>query len=92
MCAGTIYYDEDTDEAYDMEENKGLIPGHIYTLMSAMKVKIEGDHKRVVKLRNPCGDHGNCRIIDIFLHFVLIYKYILNIIRSYRIQIISLNF
>jgi hypothetical protein len=42
MCAGSIFYDDDTDEADDMENVKGLIPGHIYTLMAAMNVKIGG--------------------------------------------------
>jgi hypothetical protein len=41
-----------------MEEVKGLIPGHIYTLISALKFKIKGKKEKVVKLRNPWGDHG----------------------------------
>lgn len=59
MCAGSIFYDDDTDEADEMENVKGLIPGHIYTLMAAMHVKINGKKSKVVKLRNPWGDHGN---------------------------------
>ena len=44
MCAGTIFYDEDTEEAEEMENVKGLIPGHIYTLGAALKVNINGKH------------------------------------------------
>ena len=40
MCAGSIYYDDETDEADYMENVKGLIPGHIYTLMSAIKINV----------------------------------------------------
>jgi len=42
-----------------MENVKGLIPGHIYTLMSAIHIRINGKKEKIVKLRNPWGDHGN---------------------------------
>ena len=58
MCAGSIYFEEETSEAEEMEEVKGLIPGHIYTLIAALKFKIKGKKEKVVKLRNPWGDHG----------------------------------
>jgi len=58
MCAGSIFYDEDTEEADEMENDRGLITGHIYSLISAVNLKINGSKKKVVKLRNPWGDHG----------------------------------
>ena len=58
MCAGSVFYDEDTDEADYMENTIGLIPGHIYTLIMACKIHIKGKHERIVCLRNPWGDHG----------------------------------
>lgn len=42
MCAGSIFYDDGTDEADEMENVKGLIPGHIYTLIAAMHAHING--------------------------------------------------
>ena len=42
MCAGSILYDEDTQEADDMENQRGLVTCHIYTLMSAMHIRFSG--------------------------------------------------
>jgi len=42
MCAGSIFYDEDTEEADEMENVRGLITGHIYSLISAVNLKING--------------------------------------------------
>jgi len=57
MCAGSIDFDEGTSEAEEMEHVIGLIPGHIYSLISALEFKINGKMEKVVKLRNPWGDH-----------------------------------
>ena len=42
MCASTILYDEDSEEAEEMKNVKGLIPGHIYTVIAALYSKING--------------------------------------------------
>ena len=42
MCAGTVFYEDETEEAEEMEHEIGLVPGHIYTLMAAYKIKING--------------------------------------------------
>ena len=42
MCAGTVFYEDETEEADEMEHEIGLVPGHIYTLMAGYKIKING--------------------------------------------------
>ena len=42
MCAGSVYHDEETSEGYEMEHDKGLGPGHEYTLISGINLLING--------------------------------------------------
>ena len=58
MCAGTVFFEDETEEADEMEHEIGLVPGHIYTLMAGYKIKINGTKQKIVKMRNPWGKHG----------------------------------
>ena len=42
MCAGTVFFEDETEEADEMEHEIGLVPGHIYTLIAGYKIKING--------------------------------------------------